>query len=157
LQFHLRPLLWLELIWSGGLYLDVGQCSSAVPHGARTAPGRHTCDRPAVGGGEPLHLGLGDLVSRGFGRIAHAQTPSARGPRRVIVSSLGSSGPSLRGNARDQIPCHVNLKVRCWPPTWHFRYSRSEDAFGRREALDLVRRSLEHSACLLSPARCEGD
>ena len=26
--------------------------------------------------------------------------------------------------------------------TWHFRYSSSENVFGRREALDLVRRSL---------------
>jgi len=41
--------------------------------------------------------------------------------------------------------------------TWHFRYTRPEKAFGRSGALDLVRRSLEHSAYLLSPARCEGD
>jgi hypothetical protein len=41
--------------------------------------------------------------------------------------------------------------------TWHFRYSRSENVFGQREALDPVRRSLKHSTCLLSPARCEGD
>jgi len=44
-----------------------------------------------------------------------------------------------------------------WRSTWHFRYSRSENVFGRREALDLVRRSLKHPTCLLSPARCEGD
>ena len=41
--------------------------------------------------------------------------------------------------------------------TWHFRYSRPENALGRSGALDLVRRSLEHSTCLLSPARCVGE
>ena len=40
---------------------------------------------------------------------------------------------------------------------WHFRYSRLENPLGRSDALDLVRRSLEHSTCLPSPARCEGD
>jgi hypothetical protein len=40
--------------------------------------------------------------------------------------------------------------------TWHFRYGRSENVFGQREVLDPVRRSLKHSTCLLSPARCEG-
>ena len=85
----------------------MGQCSSAVPHGARTAPGRHTCDRPAVGGGEPLHLGLGDLVSRGFGRIAHAQTPS--GSWRAQPTTTAVPGASPAGATRAGAPPRLGM------------------------------------------------
>jgi hypothetical protein len=39
---------------------------------------------------------------------------------------------------------------------WHFRYSRAENARGRRKALDLVQPPAGASDCLLSPARAEG-
>jgi hypothetical protein len=68
----------------------------------------------------------------------------------------GSDRPCGRANywrkSDNDAPHGLELQFRAW----HFRYSRPENALGRSGALDRVRRSPEHSTCLLSPALAKG-